>query len=118
MGDQKHRWPVVEFSQEKVEERAAVIDGQLLCLAATMAGLCTPAEVAGSIERGSSVLMLVDHVKEDGVLNAGELLLAPAFMSAASEGQVEAALEALLQATWQDAKPIQSSSSPSEHDTT
>ena len=99
--DQAHRWPVVGLAQQEVEEKAAVIDGQLLCLAATLAGLCTPAQAAGSIAPGSSVLMLVDEVGEDGVLHAGELLLAPAFMSAAAEAQVEASMEALVQATQQ-----------------
>ena len=45
----------------------------------------------------SPVLMLVDHTdagSETG-LCAGELLLAPAFMSSAAEAQVGAALEAL-----------------------
>jgi glutathione S-transferase len=107
--DQKHRWPAVGFSQN-ADEQMAVVDGQLLLLAAVLAGLCSPADarsslVANKIENQTAnpvlmlpVLMLADTVdsrEEGGSVCAGELLLAPAFMSAAAEAQVEAALEVI-----------------------
>ena len=83
--DQKHRWPVaVGFSQQEVKE----VENLLLLLAATLAGLPSTATVPAS----SILRRLVDTRAEGGVLSAGELLLAPAFMSADAEAQVEAAL--------------------------
>ena len=80
-------------------EGIAALEGQLLLIAATLAGLCTPANAAASFDPASAVRMAVDcrDAEGGGSLCAGELLLAPAFMSAAAEAQVEAALEAIRQ---------------------
>ena len=55
----------------------AEIEDQLLVLAATLTGLCSPAEAGARLDESSAVLMLVDMQAEDGSLCAGELLLAP-----------------------------------------
>ena len=105
--DQAHRWPVPQDlrSEGGIDGAMAAVEEQLLLLAATLVGSPAPAAAGGEKWAGGSfdhdpaspVLMLVDHTdagSETG-LCAGELLLAPAFMSSAAEAQVEAALEAL-----------------------
>eukprot|EP01048_Picozoa_sp_COSAG05_P006849 COSAG05_NODE_463_length_9555_cov_35.796108_5_plen_229_part_00 len=111
--DQAHRWPTVGFTPAEFAEHAAAIESQLLLLTSALAGLCTPAEAAAGAGTGvrfngaGPVGMVVDRspgaeedtrVGGDGgatVVRAGELLLAPAFMSAAAEAQVEAAVQAI-----------------------
>jgi hypothetical protein len=102
---------VVGFEEEEVGQRVAAAEQQLLLVAATLAAVCSPAEAArlgsrsdcgcfGEDQRSKNpVLMIVDAKGEEGSgsLCAGELLLAPAFMSAAAEEQVEAALEVIRQ---------------------
>lgn len=99
--DQKHRWPVAvgEFSSEEVQERTVAIQDQLLSLATVLAGICSPADKNTPQTSSLDTAMegLVDIHREDGSVCAGELLLAPAFMSAAAEAQVEAALETIRQ---------------------
>jgi hypothetical protein len=92
---------VVGIPLKDAEEQVAAIEDQLLLLAATLAGLWSPTDAVPSFDFTSPVVMLVDSRGDDGSacsVHAGELLLAPAFMSAAAEAQVESALEAIRQA--------------------
>ena len=83
------------LSEEEAQERMLAIDAQLLQLAATLAGLCP----AAALDQTSPVWMLVDTRAVGGSLCPGELLLAPAFISADGEARVEAALEAMIHPT-------------------